>query len=90
MRSKAHTTPAAPLVLHPRRSEKNATKKFIINGQSRNELFLIVINRFSLVKVAMNVRRVCQLFKNFLTIIDQCATHNNTEQHTTEIQHSCT
>ncbi len=36
-------------------------------------LFLIVINRFSLVKVAMNAPRVCKLRKNCLTVIDQYA-----------------
>ncbi len=48
-------------------------KKFIINGQQRNKLFMIVINRFSLVKDAMNAPRVCKLRKNCLTVIDQCA-----------------
>jgi hypothetical protein len=50
--------------------KKYATKKFIINGQWRNKLFFIVINRFSLVKVAMNVLRVSKLRKNCLTVID--------------------
>jgi hypothetical protein len=35
-----------------------------------NKLFLTVINRFSLVKAAMNAPHVC---KNCLTVIDQCA-----------------
>ena len=35
--------------------------------------FFIVINRFSLVKAAMNTLRVCKLRKNCLTVIDQCA-----------------
>jgi hypothetical protein len=48
-------------------------KKFIINGQWRNKLFLIVINPFTLVKAAMNAPRVCKLRKNCLTFIDQCA-----------------
>jgi hypothetical protein len=69
MRSKAHTAPTAPLVLHRTRIEKYATKKFIINGQWRNKLFLIVINRFSLVKAAMNAPRICKLCKNYLTVI---------------------
>jgi hypothetical protein len=73
MRSKAHTAPTAPLVLHRTRIKKYATKKFIINGQWRNKLFLIVINRFPLVKAAMNAPRVCKSRKNCLTIIDQCA-----------------
>jgi hypothetical protein len=33
MRSKAHTAPTTPLVLHRTRIEKYATKKFFINGQ---------------------------------------------------------
>ncbi len=33
----------------------------------------IVINRFPLVKAAMNAPRVCKLHKNFLTVFDQCA-----------------
>jgi hypothetical protein len=60
MRSKARTAPIAPLVLHRTRIEKYATKKFIINGQWRNKLFLIVINRSSLVKDAMNAPRIDQ------------------------------
>jgi hypothetical protein len=36
-------------------------KKIIINGQMRNKPFLIVINRSSLVKAAMNAARVCKL-----------------------------
>jgi hypothetical protein len=48
-------------------------KKFVTNGQWWNKLFLIVINRFSLVKAAMNAPRVCKLRKNCLTVIDQCA-----------------
>jgi hypothetical protein len=67
MRSKA------PLVLHRTRIEKYGKKKFIINGQWRNKLFLIVINRFSLVKDAKNAPRVCKLRKHCLTVIDQCA-----------------
>ena len=73
MRSKAHPAPTVPLVLHRTRIEKYATKKFIINGQWRNKLFLIVINRFSLVKAAMNALRVCKLRKNCLAVIEQCA-----------------
>jgi hypothetical protein len=73
MRSKAHTAPTAHLVLHRTKIEKYATKKLIINGQWRNKLFSIVINRFSLVKAAMNALRVCKLRKNCLIVIDQCA-----------------
>jgi hypothetical protein len=73
MSSKAHTALTAPLVLHRTRIEKNATKKFIINGQWRNKLFLIIINRFSLGKTAINAPRVCKLRQNCLTVIDQCA-----------------
>ena len=36
-------------------------KKFGINGQMRNKLFLIVIYHFSLVKGAMNAARLCKL-----------------------------
>jgi hypothetical protein len=36
-------------------------KKFGINGQLRNKLFLIVNHRFSLVKAAMNAPRICKL-----------------------------
>jgi hypothetical protein len=73
MRSKAHTAPTASLVLHRTRIEKYDTKKFIINDQWWNKLFLIVINRFSLAKAAMNAPGVCKLRKNCLTIIEQCA-----------------
>jgi hypothetical protein len=75
MRSKAHTTPPAPLVLHLTRIEKYTAKKFIINGQWRNKLFFIVINHFSLVKIkaTMNASPVCKLRKNCFTVIDQCA-----------------
>jgi hypothetical protein len=57
MRSKAHAAPTTPLVLHHTRIDE-AMKKFGINGQWRNKLFLIVIHRFSLVKVAMNASRL--------------------------------
>jgi hypothetical protein len=73
MRSKTHTALTAPLVLHSTRIDKRAMKKFIINGQWRNELFLIVIHRFSLVKAAVNAPRVFKLRQNCLTGIDQCA-----------------
>jgi hypothetical protein len=73
MRSKAHTAPTTPLVLHRARIEKYAMKKFFINGQWPNKFFLTVINRFSLVKAPMNDPRVCELRKNCLTVIDQCA-----------------
>jgi hypothetical protein len=36
-------------------------KKFAINGQLQNQLFLIVIHHFSLVKAAMNAPRICKL-----------------------------
>jgi hypothetical protein len=36
-------------------------KKFDINGQMGNKLFLIVIYRFSLVKATVNAARVCIL-----------------------------
>jgi hypothetical protein len=40
---------------------KCAMKKFGINCQLRNKLFLIVIHRFSLVKAAMNDPRICKM-----------------------------
>jgi hypothetical protein len=63
MRSKAHTALTAPLIydLHRTRLDKCAMKKFDINGQLRNKLFLIVIHRFSLVKAAMNALRICKM-----------------------------
>jgi hypothetical protein len=61
MRSKAHTTLTAPLVLHHTRIYKCAMKKFGFTGQMRNELFFIVIYHSSLVKGAMNAARVCKL-----------------------------
>jgi hypothetical protein len=61
MRSKAHTAPTAPLVLHLTRIHKCALKKFGINGKMQNELFFIVIYRFSIAKAAMNAARVCKL-----------------------------
>ncbi len=61
MRSKAHTAPTAPLVLHRKRIGKYGMKKLYINGQWRNKLFLIVIYRFSLVKAAMSAPRVWKL-----------------------------
>jgi hypothetical protein len=36
-------------------------KKFGINDQLRNQLFFIVINRFPLVKAAMNAPRICKM-----------------------------
>ncbi len=61
MRSRAHKTPTAPLVLHRTRIHKWAMEKFGINGQMRNKLFWIFIYCFSLVKAAMNAARVCKL-----------------------------
>jgi hypothetical protein len=63
MRSKAHTALTAPLVLHHTRIYKYAMKKVSINGQMRNEPFLIVIYHSSLVKDAMNAdaARLCKL-----------------------------
>ena len=63
MCSKVHTALTAPLVLHHTRIYKCAMKKFGFNGQMRNEPFLIVIYRSSLVKAAMNAARVCKLHK---------------------------
>jgi hypothetical protein len=61
MRSKAHTAPTGPLVLHRTRIHTCTVKKFGINGQMRNKLYLIVIYGFSLVKAAMNAARICKL-----------------------------
>ncbi len=36
-------------------------KKFFINGQTRNNFFLLSSSRFSLVKAAMNAARVYKL-----------------------------
>jgi hypothetical protein len=72
MRSKRHTALITPLVLQRTRIGKYAMKKFCINGQWLNKLFLIVISRFSLVKDG-NAPRVFKLRKNCLTGIDQCA-----------------
>jgi hypothetical protein len=60
MHSKAHTALTAPLVLHRTRLDKCAMKKFGINGELRNKLFLIIIHRSSLVKAAMNALRICK------------------------------
>jgi hypothetical protein len=43
MRSKAHSALTAPLVLNCTRLDKCALKKFGINGQLQNKLFLIVL-----------------------------------------------
>ena len=61
MRSKAHTALTAPLVLRCTRLDKCAMKKFGINGELRNKLFLIIIHRSSLVKAAMNAPRICKM-----------------------------
>jgi hypothetical protein len=61
MHSKAHTALTAPLALHRTRLDYCAMKKFCINGQLCNKLFLIVIQRFSLVKAAMNALRICKM-----------------------------
>jgi hypothetical protein len=61
MRRKAHTALTAPLVLHRTRIEKKLLNNSI--GQWRNKLFVIVFNRFSLVKASMNAPRICKLRK---------------------------
>jgi hypothetical protein len=61
MRSKAHTTLTAPLVLHHTRIYKCAMKKFAFNWQMWNESLFIVIYYSSLVKGAMNAARFCKL-----------------------------
>jgi hypothetical protein len=59
MRSKAQIALTAPL--HCTRLDKCAKKKFGINGQLRNKLFLFVIHRFSLLKAAMNALPICKM-----------------------------
>ncbi len=61
MRSKAQTFLTATLVLHRTRLDKCNMKKYGINGQLRNKLFLIIIHRFSLVKAAMNALHICKM-----------------------------
>jgi hypothetical protein len=61
MRSKAHTTLTAPLVLYHTRLYKRAMKKIIINGQLRNKHFLINIYHSSLIKAAMNAAQICKM-----------------------------
>jgi hypothetical protein len=61
MRSKTHAALTGPLVLHRTRIDKCAMKKFVTNGQLRNKLFLIVIHRFSLVKVVINAPRIFKM-----------------------------
>jgi len=61
MRSKAHTSLTAPLVLHHTRIYKRAMKKIVFNGQRRNKHFSIVIYNSSLPKGAMNAARLCKL-----------------------------
>jgi hypothetical protein len=61
MCSKTQAALNASLVLHHIRNDKCALKKFGINGQLRNKLFLIVIHHFSLVKSAMNAPRICSI-----------------------------
>jgi hypothetical protein len=61
MRSKAHTALTAPMVLHCTRLDKCPVKKFGLNGQMRNKLFLIVIHRFSFVKAPLNALRICKM-----------------------------
>jgi hypothetical protein len=63
MRSKAHTTLTAPLVLHHTRIYKCAMKKIIINGQMPKKHFLIVIYHSSLVKAAMNAVNCTMVLK---------------------------
>jgi hypothetical protein len=69
MHSKAHTAPIVPLVLHRTRVHKCAMKKFGINGQMRNKLFLIIIYRFSLVKATMTAVRVLCAFVNCAMVL---------------------
>ncbi len=61
MRSNAHTALTATLVLHRTRLDKCAMKKFGINDQLRNKLFLIVIHHFSPVKAAMKALSICKV-----------------------------
>jgi hypothetical protein len=53
---------------------KNKLQKNLLSMANGGIIFfLIVINRFSLVKAAMNAPRLRNLRKNCLTVIDQCA-----------------
>jgi hypothetical protein len=61
MRSKAHSTLTAPLVLHHTWIYKCAKKKFGFHCQMWNEPFFIVIYHSSLVKRAMNAAHTCKL-----------------------------
>jgi hypothetical protein len=70
MRSNTHAALTAPLVLHHTRIDKCAMNKFVINGQLRNKLFLIVIHRFSLVKTTMNALRICKMRNGFTSYKD--------------------
>jgi hypothetical protein len=67
LRSKAHTAPTGPVVLHHKRIGKCAIKKFGINCQVRNKNFLIIIFHFSLVKATMNALHLFKLRKDCLT-----------------------
>jgi hypothetical protein len=58
MRSKAHSTLTAPLVLHHTRIYKRAMKKIIFNGQRRYKHFFY---HSSLVKGAINAACLCKL-----------------------------
>jgi hypothetical protein len=53
MRSKAHTAPTAPLVLHRTRIEKYAIKNSVSMAANGGINFFIVIHHISLVKAAM-------------------------------------
>jgi hypothetical protein len=61
MRSKANSALTASLVVHHTRIYKRAMKKIVFNGQMRNKNFFIVIYHSSLVKGAINAKRVCKL-----------------------------
>jgi hypothetical protein len=56
-------------------------EKFGINGQLQNKLLLIVIHRFSLVKVAMNATRIYKMRNGVsktpsISFLYDCKLHN--------------
>ncbi len=72
MRSKVRTALTAPLV-YIVQGLKNTLRKISLSMANGGINFFMVINRFSLVKAAMNAPHVCKLRKNCLSVIDQCA-----------------
>ncbi len=61
LRSKAHTAPTAPLVLHRTGIGKCAMKNSESIASCRINFFFIVVHRFSLLKAVMNAPCTCKL-----------------------------